>query len=136
MVKSLPDYDVLSKFSDLKSDDLDYEKVINSIETTDVDYAVDVIFKHYRKYGFPHYTITEDEKHLHMKKLMKFNHKTIIQSSDDNYVYDDIIIQTMHALRLAWTYFEPHFWKVKCGNAKMSAWDNFHDDEKLKKVIR
>ena len=50
MSKSLPDYDVLNKFSDLNSDDLDFEKVIHSIETTDVDYAVDVIFKHYRKY--------------------------------------------------------------------------------------
>ena len=29
MSKSLPDYDVLSKFSDLKSDDLEYEKVIH-----------------------------------------------------------------------------------------------------------
>ena len=73
MSKSLPDYDVLNKFSDLNSDDLEYEKVIHSIETTDVDYAVDVIFKHYRKYGFPHYTITEDEKHLHMKKLIIFS---------------------------------------------------------------
>ena len=101
MSKSLPDYDVLNRFSDLNSDDLDYEKVIHSIETTDVDYAVDIIFNHYRKYGFPHYTITEEDKHLHMKKLMKFNHNTIID--------DDVIIQTMHALRLAWTYFEPHF---------------------------
>ena len=136
MSKSLPDYDVLNKFSDLNSDDLEYEKVIHSIETTDVDYAVDVIFKHYRKYGFPHYTITEEDKHLHMKKLMKFNHNTIIESSPDNYTYKDTIIQTMHALRLAWTYFEPHFWNVPCGNAKMTPWENFHDDEEFKKVLR
>ena len=77
MKKSLPDYDVLNKFSDLNSDDLDYEKVIHSIETTDVDYAVDVIFKHYRKYGFPHYTILEEDKHsdhnsIHFLLFLKF----------------------------------------------------------------
>ena len=136
MSKSLPDYDVLNKFSDLSSDDLDYEKVIHSIETTDVDYAVDVIFNHYRKVGFPHYTITEQDKHLHMKKLMKFDHNTIIDFGENSYVSKNVIIQTMHALRLAWTYFEPHFWNVPCGNAKMTPWEMFHDDDAFKKVLR
>ena len=130
MVMSKIDYNVLGKFFDYEKDELEFDEVIKSTSDLDIDIdnAVDVIFKHYRKHGFPHYTIREDEKHKHMKNLINFDHNTIIDG--------DRLIQTMHALRLAWTYFEPHFWKVKCGNAKMSAWDNFQNDEKLKKVIR
>ena len=129
-MKTNVNYKVLGKFFDYDKEELEFDEVIRSTSDPDIDLdnAIDVIFNHYRKNGFPHYTITEEEKYKHMKKLIKFDHTTIID--------DDKIIQTMHALRLAWTYFEPHFWKVKCGNAKMSAWDNFQDDEKLKKVIR
>ena len=128
-MKTKVNYDIVGKFLDYNEEDLEYEKVINSTSDPDVDLdnAVEVIFRHFRKHGFPHYEITEEEKHKHMKNLMKFDHTTIID--------DDKIIQTMHCLRLAWSYF-PQFWKVKCGKSKMSAWDNFHDDEKLKKVIR
>ena len=84
-------------------DDLEYERVINSIDTTDQDYGVDVIFDYYRRHGFPHYRIREDEKHQHLRKLQRFDIDTIFK--------DDKIVQTMHCLRLAWTYF-PHFWTL------------------------
>tara|TARA_R110000824_G_scaffold63586_1_gene167095 strand:- start:26 stop:1120 length:1095 start_codon:yes stop_codon:yes gene_type:complete len=120
-------YDTLGKFLDYDKEELKFDEVVSDIRNIDIDYGIDVIFKHYRKHGFPHYKITEQEKHEHMRKLMKFDHTTIING--------DELIQTMHCLRLAWSYF-PQFWKVKCGKAKMTPWDNFHDDEKLKKVIR
>ena len=130
MVMSKIDYNVLGKFFDYEKDELEFDEVIKSTSDLDIDIdnAVDVIFKHYRKHGFPHYTIREDEKHKHMKNLINFDHNTIIDG--------DRLIQTMHALRLAWTYFEPHFWNVSCGNAKMTPWENFHDDEEFKKVLK
>jgi hypothetical protein len=104
------DYDIINKFFNYDDKYLEYHKVTNNIKAYDIEYGVEVIFNYYRKYGFPHYKIREEEKHDHMRKLIKFNHKSII---DDNK-----IIQTMHCLRLAWSYF-PQFWNVKCGNAKM-----------------
>ena len=104
-------YNVLNKYLDVDSLDLEYDRVVNDIKNVDIEYGIEVIFKYYRKHGFPHYTIREDEKHDHLKKLRKFNVNTIFE--------DNKIIQTMHCLRLAWTYF-PHFWEVRCGNSKMS----------------
>ena len=129
-MKSKVDYNILGKFFDYEKDELEFDEVIKSTSDLDVDLdnAIEVIFNHYRKHGFPHYTIREDEKHKHMRKLRKFDHTTIIDG--------DKLIQTMHALRLAWSFFEPHFWNVRCGNSKMTAWEIFHNDEKLKKVIR
>ena len=121
------DYSVLGEFFDYDELDLEFHRVTNSIDTIDREYGVEIIFKYYRKHGFPHYTITEQEKHQHMKKLRKFDHDSILDG--------DKIIQTMHCLRLAWTYF-PHFWKIMCGNATMSPWDIFHNDDKFKSTIR
>ena len=122
------DYKVLEKFLDFDELDLKFDKVVNDIRDVDIDYGVDIIFQYYRRHGFPHYTIREDEKHEHMRKLSSYNHKNIIDG--------DKLIQTMHALRLAWSYFEPHFWNVRCGNSKFTAWENFHDDIQFKKIIR
>ena len=88
--------------------------------------AVDAVFSYYRKKGYPHYTITKEEKHSHMKALIDFNYDSIFKEGD--------IIQTMHALRLCWSYF-PHAWDVKCGNSKFSPTDNFNNDELFKKTI-
>jgi len=88
--------------------------------------AVESVFHYYRERGYPHYTITEEEKKSHMKALMEFDYDSIFKSGD--------IIQTMHALRLAWSYF-PHAWEVKCGNSKFSPMDNFTNDELFRKTI-
>ena len=92
--------------------------MINSIDTTDQDYGVGVIFDYYRRHGFPHYRIREDEKHQHLRKLQRFDIDTIFK--------DDKIVQTMHCLRLAWTYF-PHFWTIQCGGAKYTPMEIFLD---------
>ena len=118
---------ILSEFLGYDEKDLEFEKVTNNLESHDVEYGVEVIFDYYRRNGFPHYTVREDEKHQHMRKIQRFDVDTIFK--------DNQIIQTMHGLRMAWTYF-PHFWEVQCGNAKLTPMETFLDDEKFKSVIK
>ncbi len=120
-------YETLGKFIDVDEKDLEFERVTNSIDVVDREYGVDVIFDYYRRHGFPHYTIREEEKHEHMRKLKKFDVDTIF--------IDNQIVQTMHCLRLAWSYF-PFFWEIICGSAKKSPMDIFHDDDMFKSTIR
>ena len=47
----------------------------------DIEEGIAVIFKYYREQGFPHYTIRDDEKYEHMKKLKKFDVDTIFNKS-------------------------------------------------------
>jgi len=120
-------YETLGKFVDIDEKDLEFERVTNSIDVVDREYGVEVIFDYYRRHGFPHYKIREDEKHEHMRKLKKFDVDTIYQ--------DNQIVQTMHCLRLAWSYF-PFFWEIRCGHAKKSPMEVFHDDDLFKSTIR
>ena len=121
------DYEVLNKFLDVDTLELEYHRVTNDIRNIDIEYGIEIIFKYYRKFGFPHYKIREEEKYEHMRKLKKFDIDTIL--------VENHIVQTMHCLRLAWTYF-PHFWEIRCGNAKQSPMEIFHDDKKFKSTIR
>ena len=127
MRKLITNTEILSEFLGYDEKDLEFEKVVNNLDKYDVEYGIEVIFNHYRKHGFPHYKIREDEKHQHMRKIQKFDVDTIFK--------DNKIIQTMHGLRMAWTYF-PHFWEVQCGNAKLTPMETFLDDDKFKSVIR
>ena len=120
-------YEVLNKFLDVDTLELEYYRVTNDIRNIDIEYGIEIIFKYYRKFGFPHYKIREEEKYEHMRKLKKFDIDTIL--------VENHIVQTMHCLRLAWTYF-PHFWEIRCGNAKQSPMEIFHDDKKFKSTIR
>jgi len=120
-------YETLGKFVDIDEKDLEFERVTNSIDVVDREYGVEVIFDYYRRHGFPHYTIREEEKHEHMRKLKKFDVDTIYQ--------DNQIVQTMHCLRLAWSYF-PFFWEIRYGHAKKSPMEVFHDDDMFKSTIR
>ena len=121
------DYEVLNKFLDVDTLELEYHRVTSDIRNIDIEYGIEIIFKYYRKFGFPHYKIREEEKYEHMRKLKKFDIDTIL--------VENHIVQTMHCLRLAWTYF-PHFWEIRCGNAKQSPMEIFHDDKKFKSTIR
>ena len=120
------DYDVLEKFTDLDSLELEFQRVTDDITNIDIDYGVDVIFNYYRKFGFFHYKIREEEKHKQLEQIKKFDVNSILQGNQ--------VIQTMHGLRLCWTYF-PHFWEVRCGNAKLSPMEIYQDDEKFKLTI-
>ena len=119
--------DILTNVFGYDERDVEFDRVVNDIRNVDIEYGIEVVFDYYRRHGFPHYTIREEEKHDHMRKLQRFDVDTILD--------EDKIVQTMHCLRLAWTYF-PHFWEVKCGGAKMSPMDIYNDDEKFKKTIR
>ena len=127
MRKLITNTEILSEFLGYDEKDLEFEKVVNNLDKYDVEHGIEVIFNYYRKHGFPHYKIREDEKHQHMRKIQKFDVDTIFK--------DNQIIQTMHGLRMAWTYF-PHFWEVQCGNAKLTPMETFLDDDKFKSVIR
>ena len=72
-MKSQVNYDVLGEFLEYDDLDLEFDRVINNIDDVDIDYGVDIIFKYYRKHGFPHYKIREEEKHDHLKKLRNLN---------------------------------------------------------------
>ena len=120
-------YEVLNKFLDVDSLELEYHRVTNNISDIDIEEGVEIIFKYYRERGFPHYIVREDEKYTHMKKLRKFDIDTIF--------IDNQIIQTMHCLRLAWNYF-PHWVEVQCGSSKMPPIGYFNDDKMLKGIIR
>ena len=119
--------EVLSTFLGYDEKDLEFERVVNDLESHDIEYGIEVIFDYYRRNGFPHYTVREDEKHQHMRKIQRFDVDTIFK--------DNQIIQTMHGLRMAWTYF-PHFWEVQCGSAMKTPMETFLDDKKFKSVIK
>lgn len=93
----------------------------------DLEDTIDCVFQYYRKRGYPFMKITDEEKHDHMRKLQRFDYDSIFKNGE--------IIQTMHGLRLAWSYF-PHGMEVKCGNSKMSPMDNFLNDQTFKSTIR
>jgi len=118
---------VLNQFLGYDEKDLEFEKIASDLDSHDIEYGVEVIFDYYRRNGFPHYTVREDEKHQHMRKIQRFDVDTIFK--------DNQIIQTMHGLRMAWTYF-PHFWEVQCGTAMRTPMETFLDDDKFKSVIR
>ena len=118
---------VLTEFFGYDKNDIEYEKVTSNLRGHDLEYGIEVIFNYWRKRGFPHYQVREDEKHQHLRKIQKFNIDTIFK--------DNQIIQTMHGLRLAWSYF-PHAWSVKCGGAKYTPMDIYTSDEKFKSAIR
>ena len=62
-MKNQVDYKKLGEFVDYDDLYLEFERVTNNIQNIDIEYGVDIIFKYYRKYGFPHYKIREEEKY-------------------------------------------------------------------------
>jgi len=121
-------YNTFAKFVEHDALELEYNRICQNINLIkDVPAALETIFQYHRKRGFPHYTVTDQQKADDMKSLSEFDEKTIFK--------DDYIDQTMHGLGLAWSYF-PHWVEVSCGNNKMRPIDYWNDDDKLKEVIR
>ena len=75
------------KLIEVDEKDLEFERVTNSIDIVDREYGVGVIFDYYRRHGFPHYTIREEENYEHLNKLKKFDVDTIFK--------DNQIVQTV-----------------------------------------
>ena len=67
-------------------------------------------FEHYRREGFPVYSLKRDEKRQELLDLLVADHAGIIDAKGR-------IKQTMHGLALAWHY-QPLAWTVRCGNRK------------------
>jgi hypothetical protein len=67
-------------------------------------------FEHYRREGFPVYSLKRDEKRQELLELLVADHAGIIDEKGR-------IKQTMHGLALAWHY-QPLAWTVRCGNRK------------------
>ena len=122
------DYDKYGKFVEHNPFELSYEKVTHDIENCeDTEYALDVIFRYWRKKGFPHYVVHEHKRQRDLKLLKEFDESDIYK--------DGKLDQTMHGLSLAWSYF-PHWADVICGNQKQSPIQKWFDDDILKSVIR
>ena len=122
-MKNINQYDLFKKISDK---DYHFLQVTNNLNTYDEDYVIQIVFDYFRRKGFPHYEIQDGEKLRQMDKLISFNELSLLD--------EDKINQSMHGLRLAWSYF-PHFWGVRCGNAKYTPLEIFKDDELFKKTI-
>lgn len=119
----------VSKFFDVNELELKFKKETSEFLAGDreLDDTIDCVFQYYRSVGYPHYTVRDDEKYSHMQALIDFDYDSIYKDGE--------IIQTMHGLRLAWSYF-PHAWDVKCGSSKMSPLENFNNDATFRSTIR
>lgn len=76
-------------------------------------------FEHYRREGFPVYSLNRDQKRQELLELLVADHAGIIDQKGR-------IKQTMHGLALAWHY-HPLAWTVRCGNRKTPI-ELFNDD--------
>lgn len=83
-------------------------------------------FEHYRREGFPVYSLNRDERQQQLLDLLVADHVTIIDQKRN-------IKQSMHGLALAWHY-QPCAWEVRCGN-RMTPLELFKDDALFLKAI-
>jgi hypothetical protein len=83
-------------------------------------------FEHYRREGFPVYSLKRDEKHQELLDLLVADHVTIIDQKRK-------IRQTMTGLALAWHYF-PCAWQIRCGK-RMTPLELFRDDALFLRAI-
>lgn len=78
-----------------------------------------------RTRGVPMYEYTSYEKGIEFGKICKSKFKTSIQDGE--------ILQLLHGIGLAWSYF-PHHWGIPVMKMKTPL-DIFYDDELLKKAL-
>jgi len=83
-------------------------------------------FEHYRREGFPVYSLKRDQRRQELLDLLIADHAGIIDKQGR-------IKQTMHGLALAWHY-HPLAWTVKCGNRKTPV-ELFSDDRLFIRAI-
>lgn len=83
-------------------------------------------FEHYRREGFPVYSLKRDQKRQELLELLIADHAAIIDRQGR-------LRQTMHGLALAWHY-HPLAWTVRCGNRKTPI-ELFRDDRLFMQAI-
>ncbi len=86
----------------------------------------EAVFDHYRLCGYPHYVLSDEEKDIELRKLIRYRHENLIDGP--------FIRQTMHALNLAWSY-HPHAVAVRC-NGMRTVIETFNDDVTFREVIK
>lgn len=93
----------------------------STLSESDLSKYIDDIFNHYRKSGYPYYSINVNEE---LKKLQK---------SGNTKMEGKIIKQKMAGLALAWNY-HPHAVEVRNGKS-LSPLEVFNDDALFRKCI-
>ena len=84
------------------------------------------IFQHYRKNGFPYFSLTTEEQEKVFQKLKEFDVSRIAKGGN-------VLSQNMLGLNLA-NFYMPHMWSTKCKGFK-SPMDTFEDDKLFRKAI-
>ena len=86
---------------------------------------VDLAYKYCKSRGFPYYQYTDEQKILEFQK---------IQNSDfENGIQQNEVLQLLHGIGLAWSYF-PHHWSVQVLKMKRPV-DVWQDEKLLKKAL-
>ena len=102
------------------------ESYWRNMTPVELENFAEIIFIHYRENGFPYYSTDIETRKKDFETLMKYNFRTLFAGN--------AIMQSMHGLGLAWSYF-PHSFNVK-SNDKMTPYEAFMNDEIFMKVIR
>ena len=68
------------------------------------DEKIELAFKYFRKRGLPYYSYEEDKKQIEFNKIKNSKYKEGIVGGE--------ILQLLHGIGLAWSYF-PHHWEVQ-----------------------
>ncbi len=91
----------------------------------ELEQLIEEVFLKYRTKGFPYYSLTPEQKFRKLNNLRNYHHANLIVDGD--------ILQRMHGLSLAWSYF-PASWSVRCGSMKTPL-DVFNSDQDLRGAI-
>ena len=86
---------------------------------------LDLAFKYARERGMPYYSYTDQEKLIEFEKIQRSDFK--------NGIYGNEVLQYLHGIGLAWSYF-PHHWEVQVLKMKRPI-DIFEDDKLFKKAL-
>lgn len=104
---------------------MNYESPIKITDEHELALQVWKIDAHYQQNGFPHFSMTEEERLLAFSNFQRLDRKSLFDG--------ETIKQAQHGLGLAWSYF-PHHWQVKC-NRNMSVDEAYRDDRKRRQAI-
>jgi len=86
---------------------------------------LNMAFKYARDRGMPYYSYSHDEKLIEFDKIQRANFHNGIEGNE--------VLQLLHGLGLAWSYF-PHHWEVQVLKMKRPI-DVYNDDKLLKKAL-
>mgnify|MGYP003625469689 FL=1 len=86
---------------------------------------LNMAFKYARDRGMPYYSYSHEEKLIEFDKIQRANFHNGIEGNE--------VLQLLHGLGLAWSYF-PHHWEVQVLKMKRPI-DVYNDDKLLKKAL-